>query len=67
MLVNSILDLIGNTPMVRIKTLNQNPRLKMYLKLEKFNPGGSVKDRIAKYMIEKAETGGVLTKDKIIK
>jgi cysteine synthase len=38
----------------------------MYLKLEKFNPGGSVKDRIAKFMIEKAETGGVLTKDKII-
>jgi cysteine synthase len=66
MLVNSILDLIGNTPMVQIKTLNQNSQLRMYLKLEKFNPGGSVKDRIAKFMIEKAETQGILTKDKII-
>jgi cysteine synthase len=66
MLVNSILDLIGNTPMLQIQTLNQNPQLRIYLKLEKFNPGGSVKDRIAKFMIEKAETKGVLTKDKII-
>jgi cysteine synthase len=38
----------------------------MYLKLEKFNPGGSVKDRIAKYMIEHAEKQGILTKDKTI-
>lgn len=66
MVVKSILSLIGNTPMVQVKNLNPNPKLKIYLKLEKFNPGGSVKDRIAKYMIEKAEESGELTKDKTV-
>jgi len=60
------LDLIGNTPMVLVCHLNPNPRVRLYLKLEKFNPGGSVKDRIAKYMIEDAERRGVLTKEKIV-
>lgn len=64
MIANTMLDLIGNTPMVRINRLNPNPTLEMYVKLEKFNPGGSVKDRIAKYMIEWAEREGVLTKEK---
>jgi len=62
----NILELIGNTPMVRINYLNSNPKLKMYAKLEKYNPGGSVKDRIAKYMIEQAEKTGQLTKDKVV-
>lgn len=62
----SPLDLIGNTPMVSVRSLNPNPRVRLYLKLEKFNPGGSVKDRIAKYMIEDAERRGVLTRDKIV-
>lgn len=66
MIVESILDLVGNTPMVKINRLNPNPNLEMYLKLEMFNPGGSVKDRIGKYMIEYAERDGVLTKDKIV-
>src|SRR3990170_559552 len=66
MLAKNILDLIGNTPMVQVNYLNPNPRLKMYLKLEKFNPGGSVKDRIAKYMIQRAEETGELTKDKVV-
>ena len=66
MLVKNIIGLIGNTPMVRVNHLNPNPRLKLYLKLEKFNPGGSVKDRIAKYMIQKAEETGELTKDKTV-
>lgn len=66
MLVNNIVDLIGNTPMVKVNFLNPNPRVKLYLKLEKMNPGGSIKDRIAKYMIEKAEETGELTKDKIV-
>ncbi len=66
MIVKNIVDLIGNTPMVEVNSLNPNPKLKMYLKLEKFNPGGSIKDRIAKYMIEKAEETGELTKDKIV-
>lgn len=59
---NSILDLIGNTPMVLVNRLNPNSNVKLYLKLERFNPGGSVKDRIAKYMIEHAEREGTLTK-----
>lgn len=66
MIHDTVLDLIGNTPMVRINRLNPNPNLEMYAKLEMFNPGGSVKDRIAKYMIEYAERDGVLTRDKIV-
>jgi len=66
MIADSILDLIGNTPMVKINRLNPNKNLELYLKLEKFNPGGSVKDRISKYMIEHAEKTGELTKDKIV-
>jgi cysteine synthase len=62
----NILGLIGRTPLVRINSLNDNPNVELYAKLEKFNPGGSVKDRIAKYMIERAEKDGSLTKDKII-
>jgi len=65
-IVKNVLDLIGNTPMARINYLNPNPRLEMYLKLEKYNPGGSVKDRIAKYMIEQAEKTGQLTKEKVV-
>lgn len=63
---NNILDLIGNTPMVRINSLNPNKNLEMFVKLEKFNAGGSVKDRIAKYMIEYAEKEGLLTKEKTV-
>ena len=62
----SILDLIGNTPMVEVGHLHQNPKLKLYLKLEKFNPGGSVKDRIAKYMIEQAEKSGQLNRNMVV-
>lgn len=66
MIARNIMDLIGNTPMVQINYLNPNPNLEMYVKLEKYNPGGSVKDRVAKYMIENAEKNGQLTKDKIV-
>ena len=62
MLVNNILDCIGNTPIVRVNHLNPNPKFKIFIKLEKFNPGGSVKDRITKYMIENAEDTGKLKK-----
>jgi len=60
MIVGDILDLIGNTPMARVNRLNPNPNLEIFMKLEKFNPGGSVKDRITKYMIEQAEKNGQL-------
>ncbi len=55
MYYNSILDLIGNTPLVRIHKLNSNPKVTLLAKLEYFNPGGSVKDRIATAMIDRAE------------
>jgi S-sulfo-L-cysteine synthase (O-acetyl-L-serine-dependent) len=60
-----ILECIGNTPIASID-LNPNPGVKLFAKLEGNNPGGSVKDRIALYMVEAAEKEGRLTKDKII-
>jgi len=62
----SILDCIGNTPLVKLDRINPNPRIKLYGKFEGANPGGSIKDRIALYMIKDAEEKGLLTKDKII-
>jgi cysteinyl-tRNA synthetase len=61
-----ILSLIGNTPLVEIRNLNPNPNVTIFAKLEGFNPGGSIKDRTALYMIERAEERGELTKDKVI-
>ncbi len=63
---HSILDTIGNTPLVEIKKLNPNPRVRIFAKLEYFNPGGSTKDRPALYMIEAAEKSGELTPDKTV-
>jgi len=62
----SILSAIGNTPLVALKNLNSNPRINILVKLEGNNPGGSVKDRPAYYMIKKAEESGKLTHDRII-
>jgi len=62
----SILSSIGNTPLVELKRLNKNPRVRILAKLEGNNPAGSVKDRPALYMIQKAEESGQLTKDKTI-
>jgi len=60
-LVNaSVLDLIGNTPMVDVSVLSPNPRVRILGKMEMQNPFGSVKDRIAKSMIEDAERRGLL-------
>ena len=50
----TILDTIGSTPMVRINALSPNPKVKIFAKLEGFNPTGSIKDRIAVKMIETA-------------
>ena len=63
---NGILKTIGNTPLVEIKHLNPNPRVHILAKLESFNPGGSIKDRIAFSMIEAGEQSGALSKDKTI-
>ena len=60
-LVNaSVLDMIGNTPMVDVSNLSPNPDVRILAKMEMQNPFGSVKDRIAKSMIETAEKEGHL-------
>ena len=53
--VRSILDMIGNTPMVKLSRMAKADDAEVWVKLEGFNPGGSVKDRIALSMIEDAE------------
>ncbi len=65
-LYRNVIDLIGNTPMVDISPLSPNPRVQIYAKLEGQNPGGSVKDRAAKYMIEAAEREGLLQPGSIV-
>jgi [CysO sulfur-carrier protein]-thiocarboxylate-dependent cysteine synthase len=57
---HSVLDLIGDTPLVDVSALSPNPKVRILLKLEGQNPGGSVKDRIALSMIEDAERSGRL-------
>lgn len=61
-----VLSAIGNTPLVELQSLNLYPGVKILAKLEGSNPGGSIKDRPAYYMIKKAEETGELTRDKII-
>jgi [CysO sulfur-carrier protein]-thiocarboxylate-dependent cysteine synthase len=56
----SISELVGETPLVDVSVLSPNPRVKLWAKLESQNPAGSVKDRIAKAMIEAAEADGTL-------
>lgn len=61
-----ILSAIGNTPLVELKYLNNGSKVRIFCKLEGCNPGGSVKDRPAFYMIKKAEDSGALMKGKVI-
>ena len=65
-LYNDMQDLIGNTPLVRLRHLDLPEGAELYAKLELFNPSGSVKDRIGKYMIEDAERKGILRKGGVI-
>jgi cysteine synthase B len=62
----SLLDLIGNTPLLKLLHLNENPHVEIYAKAEWANPGGSVKDRPALNMILEGERTGALTPDKTI-
>jgi len=63
----SILSAIGNTPLVELTKLNsKRPKVRIFGKLEGVNPGGSIKDRTAYWMIKKAEESGQLTKGRII-
>ncbi len=66
MIHDSILDAIGNTPMIDLSHLSPNPAVRILGKLEGQNPGGSVKDRVAKAMIEAAEADGTLRPGKTI-
>lgn len=63
---NNILDQIGKTPLVPIGNLSSNKKVQILAKVESFNPGGSVKDRAAFFMIEDAERKGELVRGKII-
>ena len=63
MIYKNALELIGNTPMVSLESIGFE---NVYVKLEKYNPGGSIKDRIALSMIEGAEKRGILKKGSII-
>ncbi len=56
----NLLQTIGNTPLVKLETVTKNVKANIFIKLEYMNPGGSIKDRIAKYMVEKAEAEGKL-------
>lgn len=60
MIYNSMLDLVGRTPILKLNNMVDDNSAEVYVKLEKFNPGGSVKDRAALGMIEKAEEIGIL-------
>jgi len=62
----NILETIGNTPLVELKSFNTRPGVQLFAKLEGINPSGSIKDRIAKKMIEQAEAQHLLTSKSII-
>lgn len=66
MIFNDLIQAIGHTPLVKLQRLNPNPNINFYVKLEGQNPGGSLKDRVAAYMIEQAEKRGELGPGKII-
>jgi len=63
---NSIIETIGKTPLVKLNRITENIKPNIFVKLESFNPGGSVKDRIALSMILKAEEEGIIDKDTTI-
>lgn len=66
MIKDSILETIGRTPLVKINRMNPRSTVILSAKIESANPGGSLKDRIAHYIISKAEKEGTLTREKVI-
>lgn len=64
--VNHVFQLIGNTPMVKLQQINPYPQVEIYVKLEGFNPMGSLKDRVALHVLEHAEATGALRPNHII-
>ncbi len=57
---NHLLDSVGNTPLIKLQNINPYPHVEIYVKLEFFNPSGSIKDRIVKHIIDDAEAKGFL-------
>jgi cysteine synthase len=66
MVVDNVLDLIGNTPLVKIRKLTEEDHATILAKLEMFNLSGSVKDRLVKYIVEDAERTGILKRGSVI-
>ncbi len=66
MIYENVLDMVGNTPILKLANLREDDMAELYIKLEKYNPGGSVKDRAALSMIEEAESQGLLNKNSVI-
>lgn len=58
--MSNVLDTIGNTPLIQLKNISPNPNVQIYAKMEYFNPGLSIKDRIVKHIIDDAEKTGAL-------
>jgi cysteine synthase A len=63
---NNIIETIGKTPLVKLKRISADLKVNLFAKLESFNPGGSVKDRVAMAMIERAEEKGLIDADTMI-
>lgn len=66
MIYNNVISMVGNTPLLKISGFDEENRAELYVKLEKFNPAGSVKDRAALGMLEAAEEAGILKDDSVI-
>lgn len=63
---NNIVETIGNTPLVRLNSLTQDVDCEVLVKIESFNPAGSIKDRVGAYLIEDGEKRGILNRDSVI-
>lgn len=66
MIYNNVISMVGNTPLLKISGFDEENRAELYVKLEKFNPAGSVKDRAALGMLEAAEEAGILKDGSVI-
>ncbi|NPV93551.1 MAG: pyridoxal-phosphate dependent enzyme, partial [Firmicutes bacterium] len=65
-IANSVIELIGSTPLLRLQQVTEGARADVVAKVESFNPGGSVKDRIGYNMIRRAEEQGILKPGSVI-
>src|SRR5579875_3293658 len=66
MYYHNVLETVGNTPMIELASFNPRPQVRLFAKMEGANPSGSIKDRIARKMVEQAEEQGLLKRDSIL-